>query len=144
MTIRLSTKRKRKAVEDLQSTLNTSFNIQFDEIQQDVKINGAKVDTKIADSETYTLQAGDEGRVIEVNAVNQTNINIPPDSSYDFPVGTQIDILRIGTGEVVIAPGSGVVLDAAEDALTLRTQFSAAGIIKRSSNRWIVIGDTIP
>lgn len=144
MTIRLSSKRKRKAAENLQSNLNTSFNIQFDEIQQDIKINGAKVDTKLADSENYTLQAGDEGRVIEVNSTNASYINIPNDVDYSFPVGTQIDILKIGTGAVIITSGNAVILDAADGAVTLRTQFSAAGLIKRSANRWIVVGDTIP
>ena len=144
MTIRLSSKRKKKAVEDLQSNLNTSFNIQFDELQQDVKINGAKVDTKLADSENYTLQAGDEGRVIEVNFTNASYITIPNDSEYDFPIGTQIDILRIGNGPVIIQGQNAIILDAADGAVTLRTQFSAAGLIKRSANRWIVVGDTIP
>ena len=144
MTIRFSAKRKKNAAIDLQSNLNTSFNIQFDEIQQNVKINASKVDTRLIVDTIHTLEAGDEGRLLEINSEANTTITIPPDSVYNFPVGTQIDIIRIGTGQVFIEGANNVVVDAAENAFTLRTQFSAAGLIKRSANRWIIIGDTIP
>ena len=62
--------------------------------------------------------------------------------SVNFPVGTSIDLLRVGSGAVTIA--------AATPATTtlnytpgnkLRAQWSSATLFKRSANTWVLMGD---
>lgn len=67
-------------------------------------------------------------------------ITIPTDNSVDYPVGTSIDILQTGSGEVSIAGASGVTVNATP-GLKLRTQWSSATLFKRATNSWVVYGD---
>jgi hypothetical protein len=97
------------------------------------------VDSKTAD---YTLVLTDRDKMIEVNSSSSLTISIPTDASVNFPVGTSIDFLRVGSGAVTIA--------AATPATTtlnytpgnkLRAQWSSATLFKRAANTWILMGD---
>lgn len=94
-------------------------------------------------STSYTLQSGDEGQILEFDNTSATTITIPNDSTFNFGTGTQIDIMQVSTGEITISPASGVTLNASDDGFKIRAQWSAAAVIKRSSNTWVLIGDTI-
>lgn len=87
-----------------------------------------------------TLAVSDQGALLDVNNSSSTNLNLAPDSSVFFPTGTQIDILQSGAGQVTVVAGSGVTINTAL-GLKLRTQWSAATLIKRSANTWVLIGD---
>ena len=89
----------------------------------------------------YTLVAGDDGVIVEMNAATAKTITIPLNATVPFLVGTQIIVSRIGLGEVSIAGVVGVTLQAATSAYRLRAQFSAATLIKRATDTWILIGD---
>lgn len=78
--------------------------------------------------------------IIEVDSVSATTVTIPPDSSLNFPVGASLDVIQINTGEVTIAAGAGVTVNATP-GLKLRTRWSSCTLLKRSSNSWIVYGD---
>ncbi len=90
---------------------------------------------------SYTLSALTErDSLIEVNSSSATTVTIPTDASVAFPVGTSLDILQVGTGQVTIAGASGVTVNATP-GLKLRTQWSGATLFKRASNTWVVYGD---
>lgn len=80
--------------------------------------------------------------LIEVNSASATTITVPLDSTLNFPVGTGIDILQVGAGQVTIAAAVGVTINSPDGGLKLRTQWSAASLIKRSANTWLLAGDT--
>lgn len=80
--------------------------------------------------------------LIEVNSASACVISIPTDATLDYPIGTSLDILQTGAGEVSIAavtPGTTTVN--ATPGLKLRTQWSSATIFKRAENSWVVYGD---
>lgn len=89
----------------------------------------------------YTLAAADDGDIVEMDAATAKTITIPLNATVPFAIGTQIIVSRIGLGEVSIAGVVGVTLQAATSAYRLRAQFSAATLIKRATNTWILIGD---
>jgi hypothetical protein len=90
-------------------------------------------------SSAYELSSLTErDTLIEVSAA--AVITIPTDNSVDYPVGTSIDILQTGSGEVSIAGASGVTVNATP-GLKLRTQWSSATLFKRATNSWVVYGD---
>jgi hypothetical protein len=94
----------------------------------------------IQKSSAYTLSSLTErDSLIEVSAAGV--ITVPTDSTIDFPIGTSIDILQTGTGEVSIAPVSGTVTVNATPGRTLRTQWSSATLFKRAANTWVLFGD---
>lgn len=89
---------------------------------------------------SYTLLIEDSGRMIELSGGG--SLTIPPESSVNFPVGTQVIVVQTGTSQVTIAPGSGVTVNGTP-GLKLRSQWSSATIVKRSSNTWIALGDLV-
>lgn len=89
---------------------------------------------------SYTLEATDQSKIIEVDSVSGTTITIPNESvTTIFPTGTYIVIVQMGTGQVTIA-GSGFT-PLATPGLKIRAQYSMATLIKRGTNSWIVGGD---
>jgi len=97
------------------------------------------VDSKSAD---YTLVLTDRDKMIEVSSSSAVTVSIPTDASVNFPIGTSIDLLRVGSGAVTIA--------AATPATTtlnftpgnkLRAQWSSATLFKRAANTWVLMGD---
>ena len=90
---------------------------------------------------SYTLSSLTErDSLIEVASSSATTITIPADSAVNYPVGTALDILQTSTGQVTIAAGAGVTVNATP-GLKLRTQWSSATLFKRSTNLWVVYGD---
>ena len=98
-------------------------------------------------SYTYTLVLSDDGDFVEMNTTTGiTNyINVPADSSVNFPVGTQITIVQTGVGQTVIRDSTnggiaGVTVNATPGK-KLRATWSSATLVKRSTNSWLLMGD---
>lgn len=89
---------------------------------------------------SYTLALSDQSRVVEMNSSSATVLTVPTDDVVNFPLGTQIIVIRAGTGTVAIQ--SAATLNATP-GLNLRAQWSMAVLIKRAANSWVVSGDTI-
>jgi hypothetical protein len=95
---------------------------------------------------TYTFVLADNGKLVTAsNAATQT-YSIPTNASVAFPVGTQINILQLGAGQVTInAVTSGTTTisstGATATAPKLRAQYSAATCIKTGTDTWVVTGD---
>jgi hypothetical protein len=90
---------------------------------------------------SYTLSALTErDDLIEMSNASATTLTIPLNSAVAFPIGTSLDILQTGVGQVTIAGDAGVTVNATP-GLKLRTQWSSATIFKRATNTWVVYGD---
>ena len=107
---------------------------------------GLKVDslTPITQkSASYTLSLLTErDDLIEMGSGSALTLSIPTDATLNFPIGTSIDILQTGAGQVTIAavtPETTTVN--ATPGLKLRTQWSSATLLKRAANTWVVFGD---
>ena len=96
------------------------------------------LDRKTAD---YTLVLTDAGKVIEINSGSSENVTIPPNSSVAFPTGTQIVIVRLGAGAVVIVEGSGVTTRSDGDKAKIKSQYSSCVLIKHETNEWYILGN---
>ena len=95
----------------------------------------------ISKTASYELTATSErDSLIEVNSGSATTITIPTNSSVAFPVGTTLDILQTGAGQVTIAGAGGVTVNATP-GLKLRTQWSSVTLFKRAENSWVAFGD---
>jgi hypothetical protein len=66
--------------------------------------------------------------------------NFTVSSTTGFSVGQRVDILRIGAGAVDVVQGSGATVNGTP-GLKLRGQWSAATILCRATNTYVVIGD---
>ena len=92
-----------------------------------------------------TLQLSDAGKLVRMTSSSTTTVTVPPNSSVAFPTGTTITVLYSGgtTNDCTLAPGSGVTLNGTP-GLKLRTQWSAATLIKLDTNTWVASGDLKP
>jgi hypothetical protein len=106
---------------------------------------GLKVDSLTPISQktaSYTLSSLTErDDLIEMGSASALTLTIPTDATLDFPIGTSIDILQTGAGQVTIAPVSGTVTVNATPGLKLRTTWSSCTLFKRAANTWVVYGD---
>jgi hypothetical protein len=92
-------------------------------------------------TDSYTLASLTErDTIIEINKSTATTLTIPTDATVNYPVGTTLDIIQTGSGQVTIAGAVGVTVNATP-GLKLRTQWSSATLLKRASNTWLVFGD---
>lgn len=115
-------------------------------VNADVSANAAIDLTKLADISTnaqvgnYTLVLADKNKIVEMNVGSANNLTVPLNSSVEFPVGSQINILQVGVGQTTIVATAGVTINSTP-GLKMRAQFSYATLIKRATNTWVLVGD---
>jgi len=105
-------------------------------------INDAKINLTLnaQTGTTYTLVAGDSGRLVTVSNGSSITVTIPPSV---FAVGEQINIAQTGAGQITFAQGAGVTINstgAAPTAPKIAKQYGAATAICTASNVFLVIG----
>jgi len=93
-----------------------------------------------AQSASYTLVLADKAKVVEMSVGSANNLTVPLNATVAFPVGTQIHIVQTGSGQTTVVATGGVTINTAT-TLKLRAQWSAATLIKRAENTWVLVGD---
>jgi hypothetical protein len=95
---------------------------------------------------TYTFVLTDKDKLVTASNASAQTYSIPTNASVAFPIGTQINIIQIGAGQVTInAVTSGTTTisstGATATAPKLRAQYSSATLIKANTDLWYVVGD---
>lgn len=95
---------------------------------------------------TYTFALADKDKLVTASTSATQTYSIPTNGTTAFPVGTQINIIQIGAGQVTIqAASSGTTTvsstGATPTAPALRAQYSSATLIKAATDLWYVVGD---
>jgi hypothetical protein len=95
---------------------------------------------------TYTFVLSDKDKLVTASNASAQTYSIPTNASVAFPIGTQINIIQIGAGQVTInAVTSGTTTisstGATATAPKLRAQYSSATLIKVATDTWYVVGD---
>jgi hypothetical protein len=90
---------------------------------------------------TYTFAEGDAGQLVTLTNAAAITLTVPTNATVPFAIGTQITIAQGGAGTVTVAGAATVTVNSADGDLKLRTQWSAATLIKLATNSWILIGD---
>jgi hypothetical protein len=89
---------------------------------------------------TYTPVLADKDKLVELSNASAITLTVPTNTSVTYPVGTQINLLQTGAGQVTVVGDAGVTVNATP-GLKLRAQWSSATLIKRATNTWVLIGD---
>jgi len=103
--------------------------------------------TYTAKTAAYTFASGDEGQLFSMNNAATQQFNIPTDATFNFTVGTEINVFWItGAGQPTIGavtPGTTTVISTGGTSATpkLRVANSGATIKKLAANSWVVFGD---
>ena len=103
--------------------------------------------TYSAKTAAYTFVSGDEGNIFSMNAATSVQFNIPTDATFNFAVGTEINVFWItGAGQPTIGavtPGTTTVISTGATSATPKLRVANAGATykKLAANSWIVFGD---
>ena len=94
---------------------------------------------------TFVLADADNKLVTASNASAQT-YSIPTNASVAFPIGTQLNIIQIGAGQVTVSaatPATTTIVSTGATAASpkCRAQYSAITLIKRDTDSWYAVGD---
>jgi hypothetical protein len=91
-------------------------------------------------SGSATLALTDYGKVVEVTSSSSSIITVPTNAAVAFPIGTFIEVSRMGTGTVTIAAASGVTIRNPTSVLTISPQYGSVVLRKRGTNEWVING----
>ena len=111
------------------------------------QMNAIYASTYSAKTAAYTFVSGDEGNIFSMNNASTTQFNIPTDATFNFAVGTEINVFWItGAGQPTIGavtPGTTTVISTGATSATpkLRVANSGATCKKLAANSWIIFGD---
>lgn len=90
----------------------------------------------------YVLVLGDKGKIVELSTTNTKAFIIPTNANVAFPVGTQIDLVQIGSGTTTVTTQAGVsILKNGNVGLTLNTTNAVVSVYKRATDTWVLTGD---
>ena len=90
---------------------------------------------------TYTAVLADDGKLVTMDNGSASTFTIPPNSSVAFGIGTQINIMQLGAGQVTITPGAAVTIRSAGSKLKTNAQYAVATCVKIASDTWVAVGN---
>jgi hypothetical protein len=90
---------------------------------------------------TYTTVLADDGKLVTCDNGSPIALTIPPSSSVNYGIGTQINVMQLGAGQVTITAGVGVTLRSAGTRLKTNGQYAVATCCKIATDTWVVIGN---
>lgn len=134
---------KYKNDNDYYTTLKTSLNTAdrvytFPDVSGIVALQEIIFDKKAT---SYTLVLGDAYKLIEMEVSSANTLTIPTNASVPFPLGTQILVSQLGTGQTTITPAVGVTIRSSGGKTKTAAQYSMCTLIKRGTNEWYLAGD---
>lgn len=101
------------------------------------------VSSNIINADTYQISSSNDlYKRIEFTSNNAVTITIPTDLVDNWPVGSFAEVMQVGDGQLSIVGASGVTLNGPDSQFKSRVKWSSLFLEKRSSNTWLVTGDS--
>lgn len=101
----------------------------------DNQVNAYTLETKTA---SYTLVAGDKGKLIIMNSASANNLTIP---ASVFSAGATVSVLQLGAGQTTIVAGASTTVLSSGSKMKLYGQYAVATIVCTSSNTFALFGN---
>lgn len=108
------------------------------------KITGAELKGSTFNAQTvttYNLVLTDAHKTVTLTNGSAIDARIPLNSGTAFPIGTRIELIQGGAGQVTVAPTSGVTLNSSGGKTKLAAQYAVATILKVATDTWYLFGD---
>lgn len=90
---------------------------------------------------SYTAVLADDGKLVTCDNASAITFTIPLNSSVAFGIGTQINIMQLGAGQVTIAAAVGVTLRSEGSKLKTKSQYAVATCCKIATDTWVIVGN---
>lgn len=98
---------------------------------------------KSSSGASYTILDTDINAYIRVSHATEVAIIVEDEATLDFPVGTMINFIQTGAGQLAFAAAGGVTINSSE-TLKTRKEHSAVSLLKVASDTWDLFGDLDP
>ena len=89
---------------------------------------------------TYTLALTDSGKFVTCSNGSAITVTIPTNSAVAFPVGSQVNVLQLGAGQITFG-GAGVTMYAQGSKTKTFGQYSIATLVKIATDTWVLCGN---
>lgn len=89
---------------------------------------------------TYTLALTDSAQFVTLNNASAITLTVPTNASVAFPIGTQVNIVQLGAGQVTVSTAATLRSQGAK--YKLNGQYAAAVLIKIATDEWVLVGNT--
>lgn len=89
---------------------------------------------------TYTAVLADDGKLVTCDNGSAITFTIPTNASVAFGIGTQINIMQLGAGQITIS-GAGVTFRSQGSKLKTNGQYAVATCCKIATDTWVVVGN---
>lgn len=89
---------------------------------------------------TYTAVLTDDGKLVTCDNGSAITFTIPTNASVAFGIGTQINIMQLGAGQITIS-GAGVTFRSQGSKLKTNGQYAVATCCKIATDTWVVVGN---
>lgn len=90
---------------------------------------------------TYTFVLSDDGKLCTFDNASPITATIPANSTVAYGIGTQINLMQLGAGQVTIAAAGGVTLRSEGSKLKLKGQYAVATCVKIGTDTWVIVGN---
>lgn len=90
---------------------------------------------------SFTLTLAEAHRLLTLNNASPITLTIPPDATANFVLGTQVNLVQTGAGQVTITGGAGVTIRSEGSKTKLNGQYALATCIKIANNEWVLVGN---
>ena len=117
------------------SSTDSTYKISFDQLSS--WISSKEVKNSIGN---YSVNSFDTKTIVTFNNSQPVVFTIPNETIQYLPIGTTIELIRLGTGFVNITGGSNITVNSSV-GWTLRGVYSKATVSKINNNTWVVSGD---
>jgi len=108
------------------------------------KINGTQLKDSTLNAQTvttYNLVLTDAHKTVTLTNGSAIDARIPTNAGTAFPIGTRIELIQGGAGQVTVAPTGGVTLNSSGGKTKLAAQYAVATILKVATDTWYLFGD---
>lgn len=105
------------------------------------KVTATQASSKIVSvTANKTLASSDAGCMLMVDSLSDLTITLPANANVSLAVGTEVEVMRYGTGAVTFEPATDVTLLSAGGADTIADQYGCACLKKVDTNEWVLAG----
>lgn len=112
------------------------------DLNEDKKVLPAQVSRDVVvGGGSRQLALTDAGKVVYMTNTSAATITIPSNSAVAFPIDTEIEIYRAGSGSVTISPASNVTILCATTSRAIAKQYQSIRLKKYEVNTWALEGD---
>lgn len=88
---------------------------------------------------TYTFVLADQNKWVSFSNASAIAVTVPANSTAAFPVGTQIEGVQLGAGQVTFAGAVGVTIRNVP-GLKIAAQYGVYGLMKIATDEWVLYG----